>query len=336
MIARAVRRLGLSLLVLWAVVTLAFVINHVLPGDPARLLAGPQARPADVAKLRAELGTDRPMLVQYARFARRLVHAGPRTTTKSDKQHASCSAFGAIHVDLGMSFQQRKPVARLIGERLPATALLAAMAVTFEVLFAVSLGLLAARLRRTLIDDAVMATSLLLASVPTFLTALVLQIVFAYRLRWLPFDGVGDTTASTLTHAILPAATLGLYGAGWATRLVRDEVLAELGKPYVRTARAKGASEARVLFGHALRNVALPLVTLVGLDLGALLGGAIVTEKIFRWPGIGSLSIDAVVTRDGPVIMGTVIVASTGIVVANLLVDALYGALDPRTRRPMA
>lgn len=333
MIARAARRLGLSLLVLWAVVTLAFVINHVLPGDPARLMAGPQARPADVEKLRQELGTHRPLLVQYGSFAARLVHVGPRVVAKGDKAHASCSSLGGVHLDLGTSYQQRKPVARLIGERLPATVLLATMGVAFEVLFAVSLGLLAAHRRRTVVDDGVMAASLVLASLPTFLTALVLQVVFAYRLRWLPFDGVGEGTASMFVHAILPAATLGLYGAGWAIRLVRDEVIAELGKPYVRTARAKGASEARVLFAHALRNVALPLVTLVGLDLGALLGGAIVTEKIFRWPGVGSLSIDAVVTRDGPVIMGTVIVASTGIVLANLLVDGLYGLLDPRTRR---
>lgn len=333
MISKALRRLGLSLLVLWSVVTLAFVINHVLPGDPARLMAGPQARPADVEKIRQELGTHRSLVAQYGAFAARLVHTGPRVIAKGDKAHGSCSSLAGVHLDLGMSYQQRKPVAKLIGERLPATIALAVLGVAFEVLFAVALGLLAAWRRRTPIDDAVTVTSLLLASMPTFLTALVLQYVFAYQLRLLPFDGSGTGVASTLSHAILPAATLGLYGAGWAIRLVRDEVISELGKPYVRTARAKGASQARVLFAHALRNVALPLVTLVGLDLGALLGGAIVTEKIFRWPGIGSLSIDAVITRDGPVIMGTVIVASSGIVLANLLVDALYGLLDPRTRR---
>ncbi|MCC6648191.1 MAG: ABC transporter permease [Polyangiaceae bacterium] len=336
MITRALRRLGLSLLVLWAVVTLAFVINHVLPGDPARLMAGPQARPADVEKLRRELGTDRPLAAQYASFTSRLVHTGPRAIAKGDKPHASCSAFAIVHVDLGVSFQHRKPVARLIGERLPATALLASMAVAFEVLLAVGLGLLAARWRRTIVDDGVMAVSLLLASVPTFLTAVVLQVVFAYRLRWLPFDGAGEGAASTLAHAVLPALTLALYGAGWAIRLVRDEVISELGKPYVRTARAKGAGQVRVLLAHAMRNVALPLVTLVGLDLGALLGGAIVTERIFRWPGVGSLAIDAVVTRDGPVIMGTVIVASAGIVAANLAVDGLVGLIDPRTRRAAA
>ena len=332
MIARLARRLAISLFVLWGVVSLTFVINFALPGDPARVVAGVQARPADVARIRAQIGLDRPLIVQYGWFLKRLLHLAPPAAS-SDKTHASCSAFGPLHVDLGMSYQQRKPVAKLVGEKLPASLLLASAAMLVQLGVGLFAGGLAAMRRGSLIDRGIVVTTLLGISAPTFLTAIGLQWLFAYRLRLLPFDGFGQTLRERAVHAVLPALTLGLFGAAYYTRLVRDEMLVEKDRDYVRTALAKGASPRGVLVRHVLRNVAMPIVTVVGLDFGALIGGAIVTEKIFRWPGLGSLSVDAVVNRDGPVIMGTVLVASTAIILANVLVDASYNALDPRTRR---
>lgn len=333
MLARALRRAGWTLFVLFAVVSLTFLVNHVLPGDPARVIAGPQARPADVARIRAQLGLDRPLVVQYAWFLKRLVHTGPADTgAKPPPEHASCSAFGPVHVDLGMSYQQRKPVARLVGEKLPATLMLATGAMLVQLSVGLVAGAIAARRRGTLLDNGMVTLTLIGISAPTFLSALLFQYVLAYRLRVLPFDGFGRTAFEHALHVILPSITLGVFGAAYYTRLVRDEVATQSSLAYVRTALAKGARPWTVLVKHVLRNVALPLVTVVGLDFGTLVGGAIVTEKIFRWPGLGSLSVDAVITRDGPVVMGTVIVASTAIVLANVLVDLSYAALDPRTR----
>lgn len=332
MITRVLRRMGLSLLVLWGVVTLAFIVNFALPGDPARIVAGPQARPADVARIRTQIGLDRPLVVQYAWFLKRLLHVGPDAAAK-DKAHASCSAFGRVHVDLGMSYQQRKPVAKLVGDKLPASMVLAMAAMLVQLSVGVVVGSVAAMKRGTWLDRGLVVTTLLGISAPTFLIAIGLQWLLAYRLRLLPFDGFGATLDERAVHVVLPALTLGIFGAAYYTRLVRDEVVVETGRDYVRTALAKGAAPHVVLVKHVLRNVALPLVTVVGLDFGALIGGAIVTEKIFRWPGLGSLSVDAVVSRDGPVVMGTVLVAATAIVLANALVDASYALLDPRTRR---
>ena len=332
MLGRALRRLGASLLVLWGVVTLAFVINFALPGDAARIIAGPQARPADVARIREKLGLDRPLLVQYRRFLGRLLHVGPAAVDPRDEVHGSCSALGPLHVDLGVSYQQRKPVLALLAARLPASLLLASAALLVQLLLGVFTGTLAAVRKGTVLDHGVVSLTLLGVSAPTFLLGLGLQYLLAYRLRWLPFDGYGATWPERLRSVVLPALTLGLFGAAYYTRLVRDEVLGQLGQDYARTALAKGASRLRVLVVHVLRNTVLPLLTVVGLDFGALLGGAIVTEKLFRWPGLGQLSVDAVVERDGPVILGTVLVASSAVILANLLVDLSYALLDPRSR----
>jgi peptide/nickel transport system permease protein len=332
MAARLLRRLGSSLLVLWGVVTLAFVINFALPGDAARIVAGPQARPADVARIRQKLGLDRPLLEQYGRYLRRLLHTGPRAIDPRDEAHGSCGGLGPIHVDLGLSYQQRKPVLALLAARLPASLLLAAAAMLVQLSIGVVAGTVAAVRKGTVLDHGLVALTLLGVSAPTFLIGLGLQYVFAYRLRWLPFDGYGHGASERLTAVLLPALTLGLFGAAYYTRLVRDEVLGQLGQEYARTALAKGASRLRMLVVHVLRNTMLPLVTVVGLDLGALVGGAIVTEKLFRWPGLGQLSVDAVVERDGPVILGTVLVASSAVILANLLVDLSYALLDPRSR----
>jgi len=329
---RAAWRLLSSLVVIWIVLTTAFLIHHALPSDPARSIAGPQARPADVERIRTRLGLDRPLSVQYLAFFRRLLHAGPSTIAPKDPAHGSCSNLGPVHVDLGMSFQKRKPVAKLIGERIPRTALLAVTAVGIQVLAGALAGIIAALRRGRLLDHGVIGLTLLGVSTPTFITGLLLQYWFAYRWRLLPLDGWGRTVPEHAASLVLPALTLGIFGASYYARFVRDEMIVQLGQDYVRTARAMGLPRWRVVLTHALRNALMPLVTVVGMDLGALLGGAIVTEKLFRWPGLGALSVDAVLDRDGPVVMGIVLVASLAVVVSNLVVDLLYAVLDPRVR----
>jgi peptide/nickel transport system permease protein len=329
------KRLVWAVFIVWAVTTLAFFINNVLPGDPARMIAGPQARPADVARVRTELGLDRPLVVQYGLFMRRLVHPGawsfdPRT----DKAHANCAALmPGVHLDFGKSFRFRQPVVRIIWERLPRTLSLGLSALVLQLLIGVTSGVLAARKRGSAVDHGAVGMSLLGISAPTFLIGILLQFIFAYKLKVLPLDGYGQTFAEHVQSIVLPALTLGIFGAAYYTRLVRDEMIVLLKQDYVRTAQAKGLSPFRVLVRHALRNAMVPLVTVVGLEVGAMTGGAIVTEKVFRWPGVGQLSVDALLNRDGPLVIGMVIVTSTAIVIASVVVDVLYAALDPRVRR---
>jgi peptide/nickel transport system permease protein len=332
MTRRAARRLLSSLAVVWAVVTIAFFVHHALPADPARALAGPQARPADVERIRAQLGLDRPLLVQYGLFLHRLAHLGPARPVPKDRAHASCASLGRLHVDLGTSYQRRKPVLGLIADRFGRTALLALCAVAVQAGLGIVAGVAAALRRGRLLDRATILATLVGISVPTFVTGLVLQYWLAYRLRWLPLDGYGTTVAEHAAGVVLPALTLGAFGASFYARFVRDEMIGVLASDFVRTARAKGAGRLRLLGRHALRLALAPLVAVLGMDLGALLGGAIVTEKIFRWRGLGELSVDAVVERDGPVILGVVLVSAVCVVVANLVADAVHAALDPRLR----
>lgn len=333
---RVLRRLGWSVFVVWAVVSLAFAVNNLLPGDPARMVTGAQARPADVARVRAQLGIGDPALVQYARFWRRLVHLGPRVIDpQADPAHASCASViplgaSAVHLDFGKSFMKHAPVVDLVATRLPRTFALAAAGVVVQLLFGLLTGVVAASRRGTRLDRLIVGTSVLGISAPTFLTALALQLVFARGLGWLPIDGFGTTLGEHARCLVLPAITLGVYGAAYYTRLVRDEMAVLLQQDWVRTARAKGAPPWRVLLRHGVRNALLPVVTAAGLDFGALMGGAVVTETVFRWPGLGELSVQALLNRDGPVIVASVIVTSVAIVGANLLVDAVTPKLDPR------
>ncbi len=332
---RLARRVAQSALVVWAVVSIAFVINDWLPGDPARLVAGAQARPGDVARIREQLGLDRPPLVQYTRFWRRLVHVGPRRVDHGDAAHGSCLVVlplgnAAVHVDFGKSFQLRQPVASVVAERLPRTFALTVAAVLVQVLFGLATGVVAAVNRGSRLDRALVGVSVLGVSAPTFLIGLLLQYLLAYRLRWLPLDGFGRTLAEHARCLVLPAMTLGVYGAAYYTRLVRDEMIVLLKQDWVRTARAKGLSPWRVVTRHALRNALVPVVTAVGLDFGALMGGAVVTETVFRWPGIGDLGVKATLDRDGPVLLACVVVTSIAVVASNLVVDLLCERLDPR------
>ncbi len=331
LLTRAARRLLWAVFVVWATVTLAFLVSHALPSDPARMVAGPQARPQDIARIRRELGLDQSLYVQYARFMGRLVHVAPASA--EPKEHATCAPLvGRLHLDLGKSAQQRRPVVTILAERLPRTVFLAVAAAFVQVLLGVVAGVLAASRKKTIVDHLAVSGSLLGQSVPTFVTGLTLQWLFAHRLGLLPLDGWGDTTFEHLRSVILPALTLGLFGAAYYTRLVRDEMIGQLGHDYVRTARAKGLSRSAVVVKHALRNALMPIVTIVGVDVGTLVGGAIVTESIFRWPGIGSLAVAATLDRDGPVLMGCVLVTSVAVVVSTIAVDAIYTLLDPRVR----
>lgn len=328
MMARALRRVAWAIVAVWAAVTVTFAIGEVIPGDPAQMAAGPQARPQEVARVRAQLGLGRPVAARYGLFLHRLAHLAPSPDARGG--HESCAALGPIHLDLGRSYVQRRPVVDIVAERLPRSAALAAVAVIVQTLLGVTIGAFAARRRGSPWDRATVAATLLGVSVPTFLVGLALQYLFAQKLGWLPLDGFGKTPAARAAAIVLPAATLGLFGTAYAARVVRDEVAACLALDHVRTARAKGASPGRVLVLHALRNALAPVVTIAGLDLGVLVGGAVVVETLFRWPGLGIVSVNAMMDRDGPVVLGTVLVTSTAVVAINLLVDLVYPWLDPR------
>jgi peptide/nickel transport system permease protein len=322
--------------VAWAVVSLAFAMNNLLPGDPARMVAGVQARPADVARIREQLGLDRPPLVQYALFWGRLVHFGPHDA-RAHASHASCGVIvplgpASVHVDLGRSFQLREPVVDVLAERLPRTFALALAAVLVQLAMGLLAGTLAAAKRGSRLDQALVGASVLGASAPTFLIALVLQYLLAYELGLLPLDGFGKTEADHARSIVLPAFTLGIYGATYYTRLVRDEMVVILAQDWVRTARAKGAGAFAVLLRHGVRNALVPVATALGVDFGSLMGGAIVTETVFRWPGVGQLSVNALLNRDGPVILACVVVTSIAVVLSNLAADLVYARLDPRVR----
>lgn len=333
-VAYLLRRLGWALVLIAGITTLSFVVSQLLPGDPARMTLGPQASAADVAHAREIYGLDQPIRVQYLRYLGRLVHLGPRVVDpKKDLDHRSCGSVGpGLHLDLGFSFFYRKPVVDLLAAKIPRSFELAVAALVLQLLFGVGLGSFAASRRRTAWDEAATGLTLLGVSAPTFLSGLLLQYVFAYKLGLLPYDGYGVTSADHLRSLVLPALTLGLFGSALYARLTRDELGTLLDQDFIRAARGRGASGSRVLVVHALRNALLPLATLAALDFGTLVGGAVVTERVFRWPGLGQMAVDAVLNRDGPVIFGTVLFASTAVVASTLLLDLLLVALDPRLR----
>lgn len=320
------RRLAASLVTIWACVTLTFFAFAVLPSDPARTLAGPQARAADVAKLRAQLGLDRPVHERYARFLASLVAPALGATPPTAVD------LGPVRLDLGTSYLKRRPVTTLLGEALGSTLLLGALALLVQLALGVAAGTFAAVRRGTAFDQLVVALTLIGGSAPTFVTGLLLQLLLARELRWFPLGADLRDVSSTLQSAVLPALTLGLFGAAFTTRIVRDELSRVLAQPHVRTATAKGLSGGTVLLRHGLYNTLPTLVTLVALEAGSLVGGAIVTEKLFRWPGIGALTVDAITERDGPVVLGVVVLLATTVVSANLVADLLVRRLDPRAR----
>lgn len=304
MLTQLATRLGSALVVVLGVATLVFLLIHLVPGDPVDALLGESARPADREAMRQALGLDRPLAEQYAGYL-----------------------AGLARLDLGVSLRDQRPVTAILAERLPATAVLAAAALALAVVIAVPLGVLAARHRGDAIDSGAMAFSLLGVSLPNFWLGPLLILVFSLWLGWTPVSG--DDGPRSL---ILPALTLGTGLAAILARMVRASVLEVLNEDYIRTARAKGLSEAAVLRRHALANAWLPVLTLLGLQLGGLLGGAVITETVFAWPGIGSLLVEAIGARDYPVVQGAVLLISVTYVLINILTDVAYARADPRVR----
>jgi ABC-type dipeptide/oligopeptide/nickel transport system permease component len=299
-----VRRLLLTLPVLLGVATLVFSLIHLVPGDPAQAMLGDGASAQDIAELRVNLGLDRPLLEQYVTFLRH-----------------------AITGDLGRSFRTGQPVTTMIVERIPATAELAVAAMIVAILIAIPLGVVAAVWRGTAADYGAMTFALAGVSIPNFWLGPLLAIVFAVELGWLPVSGRG-----TLAHLILPAVSLGLALAAILARMTRASLLEELRELYVRAARARGASRVAAITAHALRNSMIPLLTIVALQFGAVLTGAVITETIFAWPGIGRLLIQSIGFRDYPMVQGCILLIAVTYVTVNLVTDLMYGVLDPRIR----
>jgi peptide/nickel transport system permease protein len=301
------RRLLLTIPVLLGVATLVFSLIHVIPGDPAQAMLGEAASPADVVSLRARLGLDRPLLVQYAAFL-----------------------GGLIRGDLGTSLRTGDPVSTQIAERLPATFELAMAAMIVAVGVAIPLGIAAAVWRGTFVDHAAMTTAMAGVSVPNFWLGPMLAMVFGVELGWLPVSGRGG-----LEHLVLPAVSLGGALAAIVARMTRATLLEELRQPYVQAARARGTSRTWAVVGHAFRNSLVPVVTIVGLQFGAVLTGAVITETIFSWPGVGRLLIQSISFRDYPMVQGCILLIAVTFVAVNLATDVLYTLLDPRIRLGM-
>ncbi len=298
------RRMLLALPGLWLLLTMVFLLAHVIPGDPVQQMLGEGARAEDLQQLRHRLGLDLPIATQYRRYLLSLAHG-----------------------DMGQSIRFQQPVARVVLRQFPATLELAGVALLVCVLIAIPAGAVAARMRGRPADQAIGVVTLLGLSAPNFALGPVLILCFSVELGWLPVSGRGG-----LSHLVLPAITLGAALAAILTRMVRAAVLEELSSDYVRTARAKGVGEAAVLFRHALRNAMIPVLTILGLQFGTLLAGAIVTETIFSWPGIGRLAVLAIQARDYPLLQGCILVMATAFVLVNLLTDVLYSFADPRVR----
>ncbi len=299
-----VRRLVLTVPVLLGVATLVFSLIHLVPGDPAQAMLGEGAAPADIAELRARLGLDRPLPGQYASFVR-----------------------GILTGDLGTSFRTSQPVTTMIAERMPATIELALAAMALAVVVAMPLGIIAAVLRGSVVDHAAMTAALAGISIPNFWLGPLLAIIFAVELGWLPVSGRGDWKS-----LVLPAISLGAALAAILARMTRASLLEELRELYVRAARARGASRWRAILCHGLRNSLIPLVTIIGLQFGAVLTGAVITETIFAWPGIGRLLVQSIGFRDYPLVQGCILLIAVTYVAVNLVTDLAYGVLDPRIR----
>jgi peptide/nickel transport system permease protein len=301
-------RLVFSLLVLALVTSASFVATLQL-GDPITVLAGPHASPEDREHVRRFYGLDRPVPVQLAIYVAHLARG-----------------------DLGVSYRHQRPVAQMIGERLPRTLLLGAMALVLQTLLGVGLGALAAARRGGAVDRVAMGATFVGTSLPTFLSGPLLLLGVAYYLGWLPVGGYGVGAAEHLACAVLPAVTLAIGGVAYYARLTRGELVDVLRADFIRTARAKGASRAAALLRHGLRNALQPVVTDLGSSVGALLGGAVITESVFGWPGLGKLVYDSVTALDTPVIVGCTIVGTLGILMGSALSDVACAWLDPRLR----
>ena len=302
--AYLLRRLAQALLILLGVSLVTFVLLYLLPADPARQIAGRSATPEVVANIRAQLGLDRPFHEQYLRYLGALLQG-----------------------DLGRSYLQKTEVATLIMSRLPASLLLMAGAILCELVLGLTMGVVAALRRNTGADHALMLTSFIGVSAPQFVVGMLLLYVFAWQLAWFPLGGYGG-----FSHLVLPSLTLGLLGAGWYSRMMRSAMLDVLRQDYMRTALAKGLSAWRVVLAHALPNALLPIIAMIGIDIGLFMSGIVVVESVFGWPGIGQLTWQAIQRVDIPIIMGVTLVSAVAIVLGNLLADLVAPFIDPRIK----
>ncbi|WP_165927820.1 ABC transporter permease [Rhizobium sp. BK376] len=306
------KRLGGMVIVLALVVTVVFVIVRVTPGDPAAVMLGSDATPADIAQLRAKMGLDAPLIVQYGQFV-----------------------LGILRGDLGQSIFLNQPVTQALASRAEPTFFLTLFSILIAVAIALPVGILSAVKRGTLFDQVVVTLTMVAASVPSFWLGLMLIQIFAVGQGWFPASGYGGPETpflERLDHLVLPAAALGIVNSALITRFTRAAMLDVLGDDYVRTARAKGAGEGRVILKHALKNALIPIITVIGLSVAMLVAGAVVTETVFGLPGVGNLVVSAVLRRDYPVIQGALLVIAAIYVLINFVVDMLYILVDPRVR----
>jgi len=304
MIAYIGRRLIQSALILLGVSIITFALLYLLPADPVRQIAGRSATPQTVENIRQQLGLDQPFFVQYWRYLTNLLTG-----------------------DFGRSYIQRSEVSELIVSRLPASLLLMAGAILCELAIGLTMGLVAAVKRGSATDQTLMLTSFVGVSAPQFVVGLLLLYVFAVQLGWFPIGGYG-----TWRHLVLPSLTLGILGAGWYARMMRSSMIDVLRQDYIRTARAKGLKRGTILIRHALPNAILPVVAMVGIDIGIFMGGIVVVESVFGWPGIGQLAWQAIQRVDIPIIMGVTLVSACAIVLGNLLADIVAPFIDPRIK----
>jgi len=307
-----VKRLVGMVVVAFLVLTIAFVILRLAPGDPAALILGPDATPADTAELRARLGLDQPIIVQYLSFLTQVVQG-----------------------DLGQSIFFHQPVTRVLAARAEPTIFLSLFSLAIALVIATPIGVYAAYRRGSIFDQGAISTAMLAASIPSFWTGLMLQRYLATDLALFPASGYGGPDAgfwARLGYLVLPSIVLGIVNSAMILRFTRASMLDILGEDYIRTARAKGMGEARVVLRHALKNAAIPIITVIGLTYAILISGAVVTERVFNIPGMGNLVVNAVLRRDYPVIQGTLIVVATLYVLINLATDLLYLAVDKRIR----
>ena len=304
MLAYLARRLLASALILLGVSFITYFLLFVLPADPVRQIAGRSATAETVQNIREQLGLDQPFVVQYARYLGNLLQG-----------------------DLGRSYLQRTEVAELIWARLPATLLLMLGSILAELVIGLSMGVIAALRRNTGTDQTLMIASFVGVSAPQFVVGLLLLYVFAVQLHWFPIGGYG-----TFAHLVLPSLTMGILGAGWYARMMRSSMIDVLQADFIRTARAKGIGRAQVIFRHALPNAILPIIAMIGIDIGIFMGGIVVVESVFGWPGIGQLAWQAIQRVDIPIIMGVTLVSAVAIVLGNLLADLVAPLIDPRIK----
>ncbi|MDW6024830.1 ABC transporter permease [Mesorhizobium sp. BAC0120] len=304
MIAYLGRRVIQSLLILFGVSLITFALLYLLPADPVRQIAGRSATPETVENIRRQLGLDQPFVIQYWRYLINLLSG-----------------------DLGRSYIQRSQVTELIASRLPASLLLMVGAIFCEVAIGLTMGIVAAVKRGTAVDQTLMVSSFVGVSAPQFVVGLLLLYLFSVKLGWLPIGGYG-----TWRHLVLPSLTLGVLGAGWYSRMMRSSMIDVLRQDYIRTARAKGLARRAILFSHALPNAILPVIAMIGIDVGIFMGGIVVVESVFGWPGIGQLTWQAIQRVDIPIIMGVTLVSACAIVIGNLVADIVAPFIDPRIK----